>query len=407
MELNGIIIPSRFSGVRRSPMLFTSDNFYDDDDDLPCDRLLGDLQEMRTDNAPCVGLVEDKRSRKEDRKTIRGRTYRRNQSDQISNYKLKSTRQSSEFCDTLDVMRIRDNKLFVIKTIPKKRLAEAKASSCLALSVEYFADTLHSLSNGDVAGNRMPRALLPRRAFEDSVAVYFVFDYYDTILAEAMSSAEMDRLYLEAEGLIKGLGYRAATKIVKLDDGQICFIVEIGTVQKVDKETLRNLNGNNFKTVYNPKNEGMGLGPLLQHYWMDMSNIPHTLTSTSQCRMEACDGRIYLYFYGDGQHFEVVSAVDNGIRVKIWTKHDQAAEVYALADLPLHHLARYRYARRLVTCIRRHSVCVAVNAGTRRARLYADGRFEVTGKSRTGITRAITDNSRLRAQCERLLRDAR
>ncbi|KAK9238067.1 hypothetical protein V1525DRAFT_342529 [Lipomyces kononenkoae] len=435
MEPNGIIIPSRFSGVRRSSILFTSDDFAEDDD-LPYDLLDDDnrgfhdiriddsMYQCRDDNGHSNKRVEDKTSVIEDKKRTRGRTHRRNQSDLISNYKVQNTRQSSEFCDTLEVKRIRDNKLFVIKTIPKKRLAVGKASSRFAVSVEYFADASHSLSN-DISGNKLHRVLIPRRVFEDSVAVYFVFDYYETIQTEATSSMEMKQLYLEAEKFIGGLGYRVpdakTTEIVK-QSGQACFFFEIGTVQKVEKEPLVNANDasslkrESQRTAYNQKSHGLGpLGTtfadrVLQHYWIDLSNIPYVSASTSQCRVEACDGRVDLYFYNDSQHFEVVSTLDNSIHVKVRTKNGKSAAVYALADLPLQHLARYRYARRLVACIRRHSVCVAVNSGTRRARLFADGRFEdcsAAGITRPGTARPSTDNARLRALCERLLCAAR
>ncbi|KAK9487946.1 hypothetical protein V1527DRAFT_494486 [Lipomyces starkeyi] len=422
MGFNGIRIPSRFSGIRRSP----GDDFagasgllsdlvdYDDEGFIDAFKIHSDkVYQFTDDKDDDKGLVEDKMRRP-------GRTYRRNQSDQISNYKVQKLKQRSDFCDTLEVMRIRDNRVYVIKTISKKRLALTQANSRVRLSVDFFAAALHSLSN--IPRNEMPPVVLPRRIFEDPEAVYFVFDYYAAVQSDAISSAEMKQLYLEAERFIGSLGYRmrnAKTMELVTQGGRICVVVELGAVKKIENKALMDANVNSLKRdsttlTNNQKTQGLARpttrfgDPVLQRYWMDLSNIPYTSSSTSQCKMEACDGRIDLYFYSDSQHF-VVSTVDNGIRVEIRTDN-KIAETYALADLPLQHLTRYRYARRLVACIRRHRVCVEVNSGTRRSRLYADGRFEdidaVDGITRPGTTRANND-TRIRAQCERLLRNAR
>ncbi|KAK9494894.1 hypothetical protein V1508DRAFT_262012 [Lipomyces doorenjongii] len=423
MGFNGIRIPSRFSGIKRSP----GDDFaggnslrndledYNDEGFIDAFKIHSDKVYQFTDD-----MVDDK-GRIEDKMRRPGRTYRRNQSDQISNYKVQNFRQRSDFCDTLDVMRMRDNRVYVIKTISKKRLAVTQANSRMKLSVEFFAAALHSLSN--IPRNEMPRVVLPRRIFEDLEAVYFVFDYYAAVQSDAISRAEMTQLYLEVERFIRGLGYRvrnAKTMELAKQAGRICLVVELGAVMRVEDKAPIDANVNSLRldspmVTNSQKPHGLARpttrfdDPVLQRYWMDMSNIPYTSTSTSQCKMEACDGRIGLYFYSDSQHFEVVSTVDNGIRVEI-RSDNKIAETYALADLPLQHLARYRYARRLVACIRRHRVCVEVNSGTRRSRLYADGRFEdidaVDGITRPGTTRANND-TRIRAQCERLLRDAR
>ncbi|KAK9385782.1 hypothetical protein V1515DRAFT_629613 [Lipomyces mesembrius] len=423
MGFNGMRIPSRFSGIKRSPGDdFAGDNSllndlvdYDDEGFIDAFKIHSDKVYQFTDHEG------DDKLRIEDKMRRPGRTYRRNQSDQISNYKVQNLRQRSDLCDTLDVMRIRDNRVYVIKTISKKRLAVTQANSRMRLSVEFFAAALHTLSN--IPRNEMPRVVLPRRIFEDPEAVYFVFDYYAAVQSDAISSAETKQLCLEAERFIGSLGYRvrnAKTMELAKQAGRICLVVELGAVKKVEDKALIDANVNSLKrespTVTNNQKSQVGLArptthfddPVLQRYWMDMSNIPYTSTSTSQCKMEACDGRIDLYFYSDSQHFEVVSTVDNGIRVEIMSD-TKIAETYALVDLPLQHLARYRYARRLVACIRRHSVCVEVNSGTRRSRLYADGRFEVdavNGITRPGTARANND-TRIRAQCERLLRDAR
>ncbi|KAK9374669.1 uncharacterized protein V1513DRAFT_65435 [Lipomyces chichibuensis] len=423
MVFNGIRIPSRFSGIRRSP----GDDFAADNsliNDLVDYSGEGFIDAFKIHPDKVYQFTDDKdddNGRVEDKTRRAGRTYRRNQSDQISNYKVQNLRQRSDFCDTLEVMRIRDNKVYVIKTISKKRLAVAQANARMRLSVEFFAAALQSLLS--IPRNEMPRVVLPRRIFEDPEAVYFVFDYYAAVQSDAISSAEMKQLYLEAERFIGGIGYRVRnSKTMELakQAGRFCLVVELGAVKKVEDKALIDANVNILKrnsptVTNNQKTQGLARptirldDPVLQRYWMDISNIPYTSSSTSQCKMDACDGRIDLYFYSDNQHFAVISTVDNGIRVEIRTDN-KIAETYALAELPLQHLVRYRYARRLVACIRRHSVCVEVKSGTRRSRLYADGRFEdieaVDGITRPGITRA-NNETQLRAQCERLLRDAR
>ncbi|KAJ8103263.1 hypothetical protein POJ06DRAFT_247046 [Lipomyces tetrasporus] len=427
MGFSGIRIPSRFSGIRQSRVGFADGDFTGDSDSSRCDpndydNECGFLQPLKIRSDKVYQFTDDKRDETgqvDVNMKAPGRTYRRNQSDQISNYKVQNVIQRSDLCDTLEAMRMRDNKVFVIKIISKKRLAGRQANLGVSFSVDFFSDALQYVSTIPRSG--VLPVVLPRRIFEDPDAVYFVFDYYEEIKSEALSSAEVKQVLLDAERFLSELGYRArdakSMDLVK-QGGRTCVVVDIVEVVKVDDKASRdadenglNLNhdlpaGRNSVNNQDMARPSISFGDFgLRRYWMDVSNIPYTSTSTSQCKVEACNGRIELYFYGDCQHFAVVATRDNDIRVEI-KAGNTTAKSYVLADLPLQHLARYLYARRVVTSIRRHSVCVAVNAGTRRARLYADGRFEdstIAGMARPGITR---DNQKFRAQCERLLNDA-
>ncbi|KAK9320431.1 hypothetical protein V1517DRAFT_329413 [Lipomyces orientalis] len=421
MGFNGIRIPSRFSGMSRVGFAGDDDSSRGDVNDY--DDECGFLQPLHIGSDKVYQFTDDKRD--EIGRTVDvkmkapARTYRRNQSDQISNYKVQNVIQRSELCDTLEAMRMRDNKVFVIKIISKKGVAVRQANSGMSFSVDFFSDALQYVST--IPGSKVPPVVLPRRIFEDPDAVYFVFDYYEEIKSDALSSAEAKQVLLDAKRFLIELGYRArdakAMEPVK-QGGRTCIVLDIVEVVKVDGKASRDANANGLNFNHDRRaarnsvdNQEMAKPSIsvddvgLRRYWIDMSNIPYTSTSTSQCKIEACNGRIELYFYGDRQHFAVVSTRHNDIRVEIKTSNT-TAESYALADLPLQHLARYLYARCVVTSIRRHSVCVAVNAGTRRARLYADGRFEDSnhaGITRPGITRT---NNKFRAQCERLLKDA-
>ncbi|KAK9453546.1 hypothetical protein V1511DRAFT_505035 [Dipodascopsis uninucleata] len=329
------------------------------------------------------------------------RTSKREQSDQINNYVVERMRKFSYIVDTAEVSRMSDGNKYVLKIMDKND-NRTGLLSMLSTTMDYF--------------EKMGKKILqPLKIFEDADCVYFLYEFYEEVDAD-LSIAK------DVQDASKKCGFVVSFKDVEFGriNKQIVCVVDpdnltrtktsnstlqearttfqttlLATQQQRDKHQQRLQTTSLQQRPHNRNSNGhqMAVDGVELRYLPKLEDIPSIRTKTSQCGVTIDAGRMTVEFFADNEAFYIYKS-ESEVYVEIH-KHEppsgrrrpqtQSAsaknrtktsiERYRLPELPLEHLARYRYCLRILATIRRRMVRVAVNEGRTSARLYVDGSF--------------------------------
>ncbi|KAK9476174.1 hypothetical protein V1514DRAFT_337653 [Lipomyces japonicus] len=308
------------------------------------------------------------RDRDENEVGMKERIHVRDQSDCIKNYEIEKIRTFTSSCCTTEVARVKDGKRFVVQMVEKSG-QESWRSALRTMLMMY-----NSLPD-------LKLVLKPTSVFEDASMVYFVFEYYEPV-GVVLAGSEDESLQHKVKSELDRRGYnlRRSTaqmlQVVDMADGHQKVLIEPSKI--ATRGELREVGGS--------VDTGDHYGPVVDHdlqkYWIELTDLPYIHSSTSQCEIEIFENQVDVEFFVDRERWHVEPG--HGVITVLARTRQRRLETYQLADLPLRHLARYRYIQTAVTALRRSSIKAEVNEGRQRTRMYCDGRVEISERGKHG-----------------------
>ncbi|KAK9470049.1 uncharacterized protein V1510DRAFT_424125 [Dipodascopsis tothii] len=379
----------------------------------------------------------------------RGRTSRREQVDQIKNYRILGIRRYSQYADTMEVARVRDDKKFVIKFVEKHLVQDvADVKQALNTLLRFYSELRRRRRR---SGHARPaievEIAYPDKIFEDVEYMYFVFAHYDVIDGGETLSAETRariRTSLDVAQTGADVVNWECVELGHMSEGdghRLVAVVDLGGVAEVERDVARP------RPVAVPARAQVAPEPVAPRppvavpepvrrspatprptrfagagqrdhdhhdhhdgdrdrdrakayvgkYIIDASGVPDLEVSGRLWRMsietEPAEGRmrVHMVFLRYHIHLDAdVTAARTTVRVRAPASSDRPAcdDVFALDELPLRFFYFYKYLWAVVAEVRRKCAVVDFSVGKRRGQLFADGRFEFSDPSADPADRA-------------------